>query len=162
MRKTNAKSTASATQRPVEMKSHPHTYVRSHVCSCRHLDVHARTQKPARLRRCDWTSTHTTHRCRQLNKSMYEHACTHPQEAHCVPAAVVAPQTVTHWLSQQFDEAGDETGVSIRSSVPVRIKQFRKSTAHGRLAVSGMTGSEALCCCAHTHTHTHTHTHHAV
>lgn len=67
------------------------------------------TQKPACLCTCNRTGTHVTHK---LNKSMYEHACTRPQKTHCVPAAIVAPQTVTHCLEQQFDEAGDETSVS--------------------------------------------------
>lgn len=85
-----------------------HVYVVSHVCSCMHLDVHDRTQKPACRRTYNWTDTHITPKYKQANKSAWVcvNMSAHTHRKHGVAAAVVTSQTLTHLLSRVFDETG--------------------------------------------------------
>lgn len=72
---------------------------------------------------------------------MCEHECTHPQKTHCVAAAVVTSQTLTHLLSRAFDE----TGAFIALTCTSEGKTVHPSTAHRCFAVNGIKGFEPPC-----------------
>lgn len=69
-----------------------------------------------------------------------EHVCTHPQKTHCVAAAVVTSQALTHLLPQVFDETGAFIALTCTSE-----GQTVHPPAGGCFAVNGLKGFEPLC-----------------